>query len=210
MLALLFVASALNGQELSAKDVDVFLSRLAESRRGAAIQADFREERRLSLMNQPVVETGTVSFLPPDKFRRQVNGGSLTVCDGETLWLYYPQFGEAEKYTLASNRSIRESLAAMTSGFGLQGLAKNYNIRVMKTANGYKAKLTPKTSSLRKAVSEVEVDISSELSARRLEIAGSEGDRTIITFSNERRATLSPEDFHFSPPEGVRVSEPLK
>ena len=71
LLALLFAASALNGQELSPKDVEVFLSRLAESRRGAAMQADFREERRLSLMNQPVVETGTVSFLPPDKFRRK-------------------------------------------------------------------------------------------------------------------------------------------
>jgi outer membrane lipoprotein-sorting protein len=210
LLALLFAASALNAQELSSKDVEVFLSRLAESRRGAAMQADFREERRLSLMNQPVVETGTVSFLPPDKFHRQVKGGSLTVCDGETLWLYYPQFGAAETYTLSSNRPVRESVAAMTSGFGLQDLSKNYSVRVRKTADGYKAKLTPKTSSLRRTVSEVEVDISNELFARRLEIAGGEGDRTIITFSNERRASLSPEDFQFRPPEGVRVSEPLK
>ena len=98
----------------------------------------------------------------------------------------------------------------MTSGFGLQDLSKNYSLRVRKTANGYKAKLTPKTSSLRKGSLEIEVDISTELSARRLEIAGGEGDRTIITFSNERRSTLSPEDFQFSPPEGVRVSEPSK
>ncbi len=174
------------------------------------MQANFREERRLALMNKPVIETGTVSFLPPDKFRRQVDGGTLTVCDGDILWLYYPQFGEAEKYTLSSNRSLRESVAAMTSGFGLQNLSKNYNVQAWKTADGYRATLTPKTSSLRKAVSEIHVDISNELSAKRLEIVGTDGDRTVISFSNERRVNLSPEDFEFQPPEGVRVSEPLK
>ena len=210
LLAVLLTASALNAQELSPKEVEAFLSRLSESRGGAAMQANFREERRLALMNKPVIETGTISFLPPDKFRRQVDGGSLTVCDGDTLWLFYPQFGEAEKYTLSSNRPLRESVAAMTSGFGLPNLSKNYNVQAWKTPDGHRAKLTPKTSSLRKAVAEIQVDISNELSAKRLEIVGTEGDRTFVTFSNERRVNLSPENFRFQPPEGVRVSEPLK
>ena len=210
LLAVLVTASALNAQELSPKEVADFLSRLSESRIGAAMQANFREERRLALMSKPVIETGSVSFLPPDNFRRQVDGGSLTVCDGDTLWLFYPQFGEAEKYTLSSNRPLRESVAAMTSGFGLQDLSKNYNVQAWKTADGYRAKLTPKTSSLRKAIAEIQVDISNENSAKRLEIVGTEGDRTVIVFSNERRVNLSPEDFHFQPSKGVRVSEPLK
>jgi outer membrane lipoprotein-sorting protein len=209
LLAVLLAASALHAQELSSKEVEALLSRLSESRAGVAMQADFREERRLALMKKPVIETGTVSFLPPDKFRREVDGGSLTVCNGDVLWLYYPQFGEAEKYTLSSNRSLRESIAAMTSGFGLQNLSKNYNVQARKTAQGYHAKLTPKTSSLRKTVAEVQVDISSELTAKRLEIVGTDGDRTLVTFSNERRSNLSPQDFEFQPPKGVRVSEPL-
>ena len=98
----------------------------------------------------------------------------------------------------------------MTSGFGLQNLSKNYNVQVWKTPDGYRAKLTPKISSLRKAVDEIQVDISNELSAKRLEIVGTEGDRTLITFSNERRVNLPLESFRFQPPEGVRVSEPLK
>jgi outer membrane lipoprotein-sorting protein len=210
LLAVLFTASALNAQELSSKEVEAFLSRLSESRGGAAMQAKFREERRLALMDKPVIETGTVSFLPPDRFRRQVHGGSLTLCDGEVLWLYYPQFGEAEKYTLSSNRPLRESVAAMTSGFGLQNLSKNYNVQAWKTPDGYRVQLTPKASSLRKAAAEIQVDISNELSAKRVEITGPEGDRTFITFSNERRVNLSPEDFRFQPPRGVRISEPLK
>ena len=210
LLIVLLAASGLNAQELSSKEVETLLARLSASRAGAAMQADFREERRLALMNKPVVETGTVSFLPPDKFRRQVDNGTLTLCDGDVLWLYYPQFGEAEKYTLSSNRSLRESIAAMTSGFGLQNLSKNYNVQARKTANGYRATLTPKTSSLRKTVAEIQIDISSELFAKRLEIVGAEGDRTLVSFSNERRVSLSPEDFEFQPPQGVRVSEPLR
>ena len=210
LLIVLLAASGLNAQELSSKEVETLLARLSASRAGAAMQADFREERRLALMNKPVIETGTVSFLPPDKFRRQVDNGTLTLCDGDVLWLYYPQFGEAEKYTLSSNRSLRESIAAMTSGFGLQNLSKNYNVQARKTANGYRATLTPKTSSLRKTVAEIQVDISSELFAKRLEIVGADGDRTLVTFSNERRVSLSPEDFEFQPPQGVRVSEPLR
>jgi len=42
-----------------------------------------------------------------------------------------------------------------------------------------------------------------------VEIFGADGDRTTITFSGERKAKLSPEDFRFQPPAGVRVSEPM-
>lgn len=210
LLVLLFAISAVHAQELSAGEVDALLSRLAESRGDSAMQASFREERRLALMEKPVIESGTVSFLPPDKFRRQVNGGSLTVCDGDTLWLFYPQFGEAEKYTLSANRPLRESVSAMTSGIGLQNLAKNYKVQAWRFPNGYKIKLHPKTSSLRKAVAEIQVDISNQLFAKRLDIIGAEGDRTAITFSDERKVNLSPENFRFQPPEGVRVSEPMK
>jgi outer membrane lipoprotein-sorting protein len=210
LLVLLFAISTVHGQELSEKEVDALLSRLAESRGGSAMQANFREERRLALMEKPVIESGTVSFLPPNKFRRQVDGGSLTVCDGETLWLYYPQFDEVEKYTLSSNRSLRESVSAMTSGIGLQNLARDYSIQGWRIPGGYRIKLNPKTSSLRKAVAEIQVEISDQLFAKRLDIIGTEGDRTTITFSNERRVDLSPESFRFQSPKGVRVSEPTK
>jgi outer membrane lipoprotein-sorting protein len=208
LLVLLIAISTVQAQELTAKEVDALLARLAERRGGSAMQANFREERRLAVMEKPVIESGTVSFLPPDMFRREVNGGSLTVCDGETLWLFYPQFREAEKYTLSSNRSLRESVSAMTSGIGLQNLPRNYRVQAWRTPNGYKITLNPKTTSLRKAVSEIRVDISDQLFAKRLDIIGAEGDRTAITFSDERRVNLSPESFHFQPPEGVRVSEP--
>jgi outer membrane lipoprotein-sorting protein len=210
LLLLLIAVSTLQSQELSAKEVEALLARLAESRGGSGMQANFREERRLALMEKPVIETGIVSFLPPDMFRREVDGGSLTVCDGDTLWIFYPQFREVEKYTLSSNRPLRESISAMTSGFGLQDLGKNYRVQAWQLADGYRIELHPKTSSLRKAVTAIQVDISEQLYARRVEIVGADGDRSGITFSGERKVKLSPEDFRFQPPAGVRVSEPMK
>jgi outer membrane lipoprotein-sorting protein len=209
LLLLLSAVSVLQSQELPSKDVEALLARLAESRGSSGMQANFREERHLALMEKPVIETGTVSFLPPNMFRREVDGGSLTVCNGDTLWIFYPQFREVEKYALSSNRPLRESIAAMTSGFGLQELGKNYRVQAWQIADGYKIKLQPKTSSLRKAVTEIQVDISDQLYAKRVEISGAEGDRTTIIFSGERKVKLSPEDFRFQPPAGVRVSEPM-
>ena len=209
LLLLLGAVSVLQSQELPSDDVEALLARLADSRGGSGMQANFREERRLALMEKPVIETGIVSFLPPNMFRREVNGGSLTVCNGDTLWIFYPQFREVEKYALSSNRPLRESIAAMTSGFGLQDLGKNYRVQAWQIADGYRMKLHPKTSSLRKAVTEIQVDISDQLYAKRVEISGAEGDRTTIIFSGERKVKLSSEDFRFQPPAGVRVSEPM-
>ena len=210
LLLLVMAFSSLQSQEISPQEVEALLARLVESRSGSGMEAKFREVRRLALMEKPVIETGTVSFLPPDMFRREVNGGSLTVCNGDTLWIFYPQFREVEKYTLSSNRALRDSISAMTSGFGLQNLGDNYKVQASQTADGYRIKLLPKTSSLRKAVTELQVDISDQLYARRVEIFGAEGDRTTITFSDERKVKLSPEDFRFQPPAGVRVSEPMR
>lgn len=210
LLALLFALSTLQAQDLSANETRDLLARLAAKRGNAGIQADFRDEKHLSLMQKPVIESGTVSYLPPDKFRREVKDGGLTVCDGQVLWLYYPQFQSAEKYTLSANRTLRDSLHAMTAGLGLQDLAGAFDVEATKTPDGYELTLTPKTSSLRKSFKTIRIDISDSLVAKQMEILATNGDRTVTTFSNEHPAKLTVSDFQFTPPKGVTVSEPMK
>lgn len=210
LLLFCVIPLALRAQELPADQASELVERVTEKRRGVPMQADFREEKRMALMQKPVIEEGTLAFLPPDKFRREVKGRSLTVCDGATLWLFYPEFNEAEKYSLASNRALRESLNAMSSGFGLQEIGKNFAIRASKTPEGYLLALAPKNSALRKSVAQILIQLTNELSVSRMEIQSQDGDRTITSFSNERRAKLSEGDFQFTPPAGASVSEPLK
>lgn len=215
LLPVLFVLLAIG--PLSAEVLDEaatkdLVARITEARRGQAMQADFREEKHLTVLKKPVIESGTLAFLPPDKFRREVKGeqGNLTVSDGQILWIYYPAFQEAEKYALDSNRALRESLAALTAGLSLEQVDKNFTIRAEKTSSGYSLELVPRTSALRKAVSSLRLDVSGALTATRLEILSRSGDRTITTFSNERKTALATDSFRFEPPAGVTVSEPLK
>lgn len=210
LICLVLFTGVLTARELSPEETRGLLVRLVEKRDRQSVQADFREEKHLALMKKPVIETGTLAFLPPDKFRRDVPGRSLTVCDGKTLWLYYPEFNEVEKYALSSSRALRESLAALTSGFGLLDLEKSYDVTARELADGYQLALRPKTARLRQSVQHIVVDVSPAFSVRRLEVLGAGGDRTVTTFSQERTVPLREADFQFQIPEGASVSEPLR
>src|SRR5881392_4524062 len=75
---------------------------LAAIRQNRTTQADFQEQRVIRLMKKPVVSSGKVWFQAPNKFKREVKGNSpsLTVSDGQQLWIYYPKFQSAEHYSL--------------------------------------------------------------------------------------------------------------
>lgn len=210
-ISILLCAGA-SAENLSDSETQTLIRRIADSRRGKTMQAEFRDEKHLPMLKKPVVESGTLAFRPPNQFRREVteNQGSLTVCDGKVLWIYYPAFQEAEKYTLDSHRALRESLSALTAGLSLENVEKNFAIRAQKGASGYSLELTPRTSSLRKVVSAIRLEVTPSLEASRMEIVSPSGDRTLTTFRNEKAVQLPPSAFQFAPPAGVSVTEPLK
>lgn len=196
-------------QPMSEDETLQLLDQIAARRGDGAIQSDFREEKKLAMMEKPVVENGTLAFLAPNKFRREVPGKSLTVCNGETLWMYYPAYKEAEKYTLSSNKALKESLMAMTSGLGLREIAKNYTVKAERESDGYTIELTPRSRAMRGTIQTITLEIGTDLKARRMVLASGPGESSTITFSNERKAALTPDDFSFKPPSGVTISEPL-
>ena len=73
------------------------------------MQADFQEEKTVHLMNKPISSAGKVWFQKPNKFRREVKGNSpsITVSDGQQLWIYYPKFQSAEHYSLGKHSPAR-------------------------------------------------------------------------------------------------------
>ena len=210
LIALLLATSVLRAQPLDEPGARQLLARIAETRGGSSYQTDFREEKTLAVAQKPIVETGTLAFLPPDKFRREVPGKSLTVCNGEVLWLYYPGFQQAEKYSLSSNRALRATFAALSSGLGLQeSLLKNYTVTAAQTPDGFRLDLVPKSSALKRAATRIVIDLDTNYSARRMEIVNGTDERSVMTFSNEKKVKLSPSDFDFRPPAGATVTEPL-
>lgn len=199
----------LSAAELSPAQADQLLQRLAQRPEASGVSLRFQEERRLPLLTDPVRETGTLQFLPPDKFRRDVPGSSLTISDGQTLWLYYPELRQAEKYPLARNRLLSDSLRSITAALNLQNEAKQFSSRVTEEGSSYRIDLTPLRGAMRKAVKTISVWFSSDLKLQRIQILGTQGEDTRIQFSDERPLKSGEGNFTFDPPQGVNVTEPL-
>jgi outer membrane lipoprotein-sorting protein len=97
-----FTVAVANASALSPDELKSLLDQIKE-KRGATpqMQADFHEAKFIRLMNKPVTSTGNVWFQAPNKFRREVKGNSpsVTLSDGQQLWIYYPGFKSAEHYS---------------------------------------------------------------------------------------------------------------
>ncbi|MEI7547169.1 MAG: outer membrane lipoprotein carrier protein LolA [Actinomycetota bacterium] len=106
----------------------------ARAKEFPALTADFTEDRTTHLLNKPIRGTGTIAFHAPGKFRRELKGTSpsLTVCNGKELWIYYPNFTEAEHYTLGKKQFFDDSLAALTAGLNFTDVEKYFRIAAAK------------------------------------------------------------------------------
>src|SRR5207248_11054776 len=128
-------------------DVKSLLGRIRERRATTPnLQADFQEERKVHLLDEPIASSGKVWFEAPNKFRREIKGNapSITVSDGQQLWIYYPKFKSAEHYSLAKRSPLDAGITALTAGLSLQNLEHTFHIIAAKGEKGYDLELTPR------------------------------------------------------------------
>ena len=207
-LFLLIMAPMANAQALSEADVKNLLARIRENR---ITQADFQEQRVIRLMKKPIVNSGTVSFQPPNKFRREAKGSSpsLTVSDGQQLWLYYPNFKSAERYSLGKRSPLDSVIASINAALNLENIEDTFRITAMKDGNGYELELTPRTASMKRAFQKLNLRINDNLQAERTDMLQPNGDRIVTVYTNQTRAPAPPSTFEFTPPPGTEVTTPL-
>jgi chaperone LolA len=209
-LAVASVASA--QQPLGADEEKALISKLQQQRaQMPAITANFTEEKITRLLTKPVVGNGTIAFQAPNKFRRELAGNnpSTTVCDGEVLWIYYPNFKEAEKYTLGQKQFFDESLAALTAGLNFQNVEKFFRVGAAKESNGYRVSLTPKTGGLKRILTALTVWLDEDGMIQKTDAALPKGDRVTTVYKNVKAAKQSDAKFEYAPPAGTNVSTPL-
>ena len=193
-------------QQLDEAATTALLSRIAGSRAGHAVKADFVERRILPMWNEPVVETGTIAFEPPERFLRKTK--NLTVCDGKFLWMYYPEFQQVEKYPLGGGGPGR-LLAVLGQALQFQKIAENFKITATGLEDGFRLELTPRSGPLRRMLETITLELDSALKLRSSTLVGKEGDRMETTYSNERILPLGSIDFSFTPPPSANVVAPL-
>jgi outer membrane lipoprotein-sorting protein len=211
-IALLFSFSALQGEPLSPTDVKSLLARVREKRAAAPqLQADFQEEKDVHLLNKPISSSGKVWFQAPNKFRREVKGNSpsITVSDGQQLWIYYPKFQSAEHYSLGKRSPLDAGIAAITAALNLQNIEATYHITAVKKGKGYELELVPRSPSMKRLLQRFKITINDQLQVERTEMLQPNGDRIVTTYANETRAPIPGSTFEFKPPTGTDITTPL-
>jgi len=210
-LAIVFVAAMTcitNGAPLSEAELKNLLTAIRQNR---STQADFQEQRVIRLMKNPVQSSGTVWFQPPNKFRREVKGNSpsITVSDGRNLWIYYPNFKSAERYSLGKGSPLDATVAAINSALNLENIETSFNISATQSDNGHELALLPRTAAMKRVFQKLDLRINSQFRVERTDMLLPNGDRIVTAYSSQTRAPISPSTFEFKPPTGTEVTTPL-
>ncbi len=205
------VASA-RCEPLSPTEIKDLLARIREKRMAAPhLQADFQEEKVIQLMNKPIISSGKVWFAAQNKFRREVKGNSpsITVSDGQQLWIYYPNFKSAEHYLLGKRSPLDSVITAINAALNLENVESDFRIAATKADNGYDLELLPRSLSMKRMFQKLNLRINNELLVERTEMLQSNGDRLVTTYSHQTRAPVPTSTFEFVPPPGTDVTTPL-
>ena len=212
ILLSLLLATLAKADPLSPADLKNLLEKIRERRvTSPHVQADFQEEKAIHLMNKPIVSAGKVWFQAPNKFRREVKGtsASVTVSDGQQLWIYYPNFKSAEHYSLGKRSPVDAAITAINTALNLENVETTFHITGAKIDNHYELDLKPKSPSMKRMFRQFDVKLNADLLADRTEMLQPNGDRIITNYSNQTRAPISASTFEFTPPAGTDVTTPL-
>jgi chaperone LolA len=213
ILALLFLAAPLFGAgEMPPAETEALIARMREHRaKFPSLTAEFTEEKTTHLLNKPIVISGSLAFEVPNHFRREVKGNnpSLTVSNGKTLWIYYPNFKEAELYTIGAQSLFDDSIAALTAGLNFQNIGDYYHYSAFREGDGYRFQLKPKTAGLKRMLRELAVVVSADFLIQKTEATLPKGDRVVTVYRNQKPAPVPAGTFDFKPPADAHVSTPL-
>ncbi len=187
------------------------LDRLKEEN-GGGMSADFTEVRQTRMLKEPLVTNGSMIFQSPDSFRRELTGGnaSITVSNGKKLWIYYPNFKEAELYTMGEQTFFDDSISALTAGLSYARMPEYYRIEAYQEPSGYsRLVLTPKKRNLRRIIEQMTLTLDSSLAPVRTVVNLPKQDRLVTEYRNIERKRYGASLFEFTPPAGTNVTKPM-
>jgi chaperone LolA len=209
---LLLPAPLVRAEPLAPADLKALLGRIREKRAAAPqLQSDFQEEKNVKMLSKPISSSGKIWFQSPNKFRREAKGNSpsITVSDGQLLWIYYPKFKSAEKYSLGKRSPLDAGINAITASLNLENVESTYHISGTKEPDGFTLQLLPRNPSMKRFLETFTIRINNDLQVVRTEMVQPNGDRIVTTYSNESRAPVPASTFEFTPPAGTEITTPL-
>ena len=189
LIALVMAAPALAAPPAgkAAADVDALMAQFAKA---PGLSARFREEKHIALLDAPVVNEGTIHFMPPGRFARHTEKplASTLLIDGGKL-----QFGDADggkqSLELGTNPVAKlfvDSFVMIISG-DRKGLERVFSLALAPAGKGqtdaWKLVLTPRVSPMDKVIKSITLS-GAGLTLRDLEVRESSGDWSRTTFAD--------------------------
>jgi hypothetical protein len=167
------------------------------------VRAEFREEKRLALLEAPLVSEGTLYFVPPSRLARITSrpGESTLVIDGGRM--SYTDATGASDVDLAGSRVARSMVENFVVLFGgdLAALRERYRIEFEAEGTRWQMRLIPKAAPLSQFIASVEMRGAGP-ALEEMVIREPDGDFTTTRF---RRVET---DRRFTPEELARLFPP--
>lgn len=186
-------------QELEAKTAQV-----------TDMTADFEEQTFSTLLRRPITSHGTVRVRGERTRWDTIEPRPTTMLTSpDEVQIYYPSMGTLEIYPVLEylRPVVVSPMPRLTT------IQRSFRVeRGAEAASGtLNIVLKPFQKQLAEFVAEVRVEIDESTGfARRVEMQGADGDRTVLVFSNLRFNTgLSDTEVNFVPPANTKIVRPL-
>ena len=196
-LITLLAAPSLAGDDLPPEAVAVWEA-MSQVR---SLEASFEQSRTTTLLTHPLVSTGTLRFVRPDKLAWVVEqpGRSTMVVSGTQVGMSYPDLGVHEQLDLAGDPDAERLVRSMMVWLAgdLEQVSRDYGLAwAAAPADGpagalHLATLTPRDPTMAGLIARLELSIGGEpLRVMAVTMHEPDGDRVDITMGDVR---LDPE-----------------
>lgn len=181
--------------------------------------ADAVQTRTIKTFDQPLVSTGKVWVVVPDRFRWELGRPPQTIAvrEPDQLWLLYPKLKRAEKYPLNGNDPgpWRDALALLEASFprSRAELESRFTLLSVVQTNGVvQLSLQPKSTFARKFMSQIQIGFhAKDFSPSSTELIFSDGSSMRNDFSHSvLNAVLPRELFEVHLDADTKLVEPLR
>jgi outer membrane lipoprotein-sorting protein len=181
--------------------------------------ADVIQTRTLKVLSQPLVSTGKVWVVIPNRFRWEIGQPAQTIAlrQPDTLFLIYPRLKRAEKYPLNDNQPgpWRDALALLEASFPRSRADLESHFRVLsvtQTNANWELTLQPKSPLARQMMAEIGITVrTNDFSLAATEMKFADGSRMRNDFTNVvLNPVLGEEIFDAKLDPGITVVEPLR
>lgn len=161
----------------------------AAQRDTRSIDADFRQVKHLTLLDEPLVSTGRFVFAKPDRVRLEVTQPEPATIVIRGSDIHIPGLSEKDHQALSASPMVAmfTQLGAVFSG-SVDKLEESFEVEATAQGDGVRLVLVPRSAEWKKAFQRMQLDFAgADLVVREVRIEDALGDRLEITMENVKR-----------------------